>query len=61
MQFRNIISQDFLILYADTVSNLDLSKAITLHFKKKAELKSVVLTTILRESSSDHKVHITNS
>lgn len=61
VQFRNIISQDFLILFADTVSNLDLSKAISMHFKKKAELKSVVLTTVLRECSFDRKIHITNS
>lgn len=35
VQFRNIISQDFIVLFADTISNLDLEKAIATHFKKK--------------------------
>lgn len=61
VQFRNIISQDFVILFADTMSNLDLGKAITTHFKKKAELKSVVLTTILRDNSYDGKIHVTSA
>lgn len=60
VQFRNKISQDFLILYADTVTNINLTKAISGHFKKKAQLKSVVLTSIIRDNSFDNKIHITN-
>lgn len=61
VQFRNIISQDFVILFADTISNLDLGKAITSHFKKKIDLKSVVLTTVLRDNSWDGKIHVTSA
>lgn len=61
VQFRNIISQDFVILFADTISNLDLNKAIVNHFKRKIELKSVVLTTVLRDHSWDGKIHVTSS
>ena len=34
-QFRNLISEDFLVLYADTLTNIDLSKMIESHFTKK--------------------------
>lgn len=61
VQFRNIISQDFVILFADTISNLDLSKAIVNHFKKKVELKSVVLTSVVRDNSWDGKIHVTSA
>ena len=61
MQFRNIIAHDFLVVFADTITNLDLSKAIQIHFKKKVELKSVVLTSVLRDNSYDKKIHITSS
>lgn len=61
VQFRNIISQDFICLYADTISNLDLSKAIATHFKKKIELKSVVLTSVIRDSCWDGKIHVTSA
>lgn len=60
VQFRNIISSDFLILFADTIANFNLSKAITTHFKKKADLKNVVLTTVIRDKSESGKIHITS-
>ena len=60
VQFRNIISGDFLILFADTIANFNLSKAIATHFKRKADLKNVILTTIIRDNSESGKIHITS-
>ena len=35
IQFRNLVSDDFLVLYANTITNMDLSKMIHSHFLKK--------------------------
>ena len=45
IQFRNLVNEDFLVLYANTITNMDLGKMIYSHFLKKEELKSVVLTS----------------
>ena len=60
VQFRGNINSDFLIMYADTITNLDLTKAISTHFHNKSKLKNVVLTTIMREGGIDSKIHVLN-
>lgn len=61
VQFRNIISQDFLMMYADTFCNFNLYNAVYHHFKAKADLKNVVLTTIMQRDNCSNKIHIINS
>ena len=60
VQFRNILSQDFLIMYADTFCNFNLYNAVNYHFKAKITLKNVVLTTVLQKSNSPNKIHVVN-
>ncbi len=60
IQFRNLVSDDFLVLYGNTVTNIDLSKMIHSHFLKKDELKSVVLTSGFQQGFSKN-IHILNS
>lgn len=65
VQFRNIISEDFLVMYGDTFANFNLYNAINYHFKVKQDLKqanrNVVLTTIMQRENSSNKIHILNS
>lgn len=65
VQFRNIISEDFIIMYGDTFANFNLYNAINYHFKVKQDLKqanrNVVLTTIMQRENSSNKIHILNS
>lgn len=61
VQFRGVINEEFLIVHGDTVTNMDLSKAISTHIKKKKELKNVVMTTVMRQGGEDNCIHLTNS
>jgi NDP-sugar pyrophosphorylase family protein len=58
VQFRNIIAQEFMVTFADNLCNLDLSRAIKTHFQKKAELRNVVMTIVLKDHSYDQKIHV---
>ena len=60
VRFRDLVSEDFLVMYADTIANFDLSKIITQHFEKKIELKNVVLSTAMRKGQSE-KIMVLNS
>lgn len=60
VQFRNIISQDFLMMYADTFCNFNLFNAVNYHFKAKVNLKNVVLTSIIQKSNRPNKIHVIN-
>ena len=51
-RFRDLVSEDFLVMYADSLTNLNLSQVINFHFDKKAELRNVVLTTVMRRGQS---------
>lgn len=52
VRFRDLISEDFLVVYGDTITNVDLPKMINTHFNKKIELRNVVLTTAMRRGIS---------
>ena len=52
VRFRDLISEDFLSIYADTITNVDLTKMANVHFNKKIELRNVVLTTAMRKGIS---------
>ena len=41
------------MIYADTVTNVDLTKMVNTHFNKKNELRNVVLTTAMRRGVSE--------
>jgi NDP-sugar pyrophosphorylase family protein len=60
VQFRNLINEDFLVLYADMLTNIDLGSMIESHYNKKQELESVVLTSCMQVGFSKH-IHILNS
>lgn len=47
-------------MYADTVTNIDLSKMVVSHHTKKEELKNVVLTTAFQTGYSKN-IHVLNS
>jgi hypothetical protein len=47
-------------MYADTVTNVDLSKIVHSHHTKKEELKNVVLTTAFQTGYSKN-IHVLNS
>lgn len=51
-RFRDLVSEDFLVMYADSLTNLNLSQIINFHFDKKAELRNVVLTSVMRRGQS---------
>lgn len=61
IQFRNLVSEDFIVMYGDTITNMDLGEAVNTHFAKKKELKSVAMTTVMRQGGVDENIHITNS
>lgn len=58
--FHNLVGQDFLIMYADTVTNIDFGKAFAFHAKKKAASKLVCLTSVLRQGGASNLMHITS-
>jgi NDP-sugar pyrophosphorylase family protein len=35
VRFRDLVSEDFLVVYADMITNVNLTQAITYHFDKK--------------------------
>ena len=49
VQFRNIISSDFIIMFADNFCNFNLHNTIRHHFKAKVELKNVILTSVMQK------------
>ena len=53
MRFRNIIFQDFMIMFADTMTNFPLRRMIEQHFKNK-QLKNVISTTAVQIGKSQH-------
>lgn len=61
VRFRDLISQDFLVIYADAITNVDLSKVINTHFDKKNELRNVVLTTVMRRGQSSDLMILNSS
>lgn len=52
VRFRDLVSDDFLVMYADTLTNVNLAQLIDFHFQRKAELRNVVLTTAMRRGLS---------
>jgi len=47
-------------MYADNITNLSLSDLTNNHFKKKIDLKNVVLTTAMRKGLSS-QIYVLNS
>lgn len=52
VRFRDLVSEDFLVMYADTLTNVNLTQLINYHFDKKIELRNVVLTTTMRRGQT---------
>lgn len=52
VRFRDLVSEDFLVVYADMITNVNLTKAIAYHFDKKVELRNVVLTSVMRKGQT---------
>lgn len=62
VRFRDLVSEDFLVMYADTLTNVNLTQFINYHFDKKTELRNVVLTTTMRRGqTSELMILNTNS
>ena len=61
VRFRDLISEDFLVMYADCITNVDLSSIISTHYAKKAELRNVVLTTVMRRGESSELMVVNSS
>lgn len=62
VRFRDLVSEDFLVMYADTLTNVNLTQLINYHFDKKTELRNVVLTTTMRRGqTSELMILNTNS
>jgi NDP-sugar pyrophosphorylase family protein len=61
VRFRDLVNEDFLVMYADTIINADLSKIVGLHFDKKTELRNVVLTTTMRKGHSPELLILNSS
>lgn len=60
VNFRDLLSEDFIILYADNIANFNFNEMVNSHFDKKVDLKNVVLTTAMRKGTSS-QIHILNS
>lgn len=54
------MSEDFLVMYADNITNINLNEMATIHFDKKQDLKNVVLTTAVRKGLSS-QIYVLNS
>jgi NDP-sugar pyrophosphorylase family protein len=54
------MSEDFLVMYADNITNISLNEMATIHFDKKQDLKNVVLTTAVRKGLSS-QIYVLNS
>lgn len=61
VRFRDLISEDFLVLFADMITNVNLSKMVDTHFNKKIELRNVVLTTAMRKGVSEELLILNSS
>jgi translation initiation factor eIF-2B subunit epsilon len=49
---REILKNDFLVIYGDLISNLPLAPALAAHKKKRTEDKNCIMTMVLRQSHS---------
>lgn len=53
---RGILSNDFIVLYGDVVSNLPLDAALTEHRARRALNKDAIMTMLLREVGASHRM-----
>jgi translation initiation factor eIF-2B subunit epsilon len=55
---REILQNDFIVLYGDMISNLPLAPALAAHKKRRAEDKNCIMTMVLRQShANEHNSH----
>lgn len=52
---RSIIHGDFILVCGDVVSNINLTKALTLHKQRRQEDRSYIMTMVLKETSPFHR------
>src|ERR1700759_1026698 len=50
---REILKNDFIVLYGDMISNLPLGPALAAHKKRRAEDSNCIMTMILRQSHAN--------
>lgn len=51
---RGVMSNDFVVVYGDVVSNLPLDEVLAVHRERRAKDKNAIMTMVLREVSSKH-------
>lgn len=54
---RAILTNDFIVVYGDVVSNLPLESALAAHKARRAADKSAIMTMVLREADMDHRTN----
>lgn len=52
---RNILVNDFIVVYGDVISNLPLDAALSAHRARRATDKGAIMTMILREAGVEHR------
>jgi len=55
---RAILTNDFIIVYGDVVSNLPLESALAKHKARRAVDKSAIMTMVLREADQNHRTNV---
>ena len=55
---RAILTNDFIIVYGDVVSNLPLESALAAHKARRAADKSAIMTMVLREADQNHRTNV---
>ncbi|KAF2101616.1 hypothetical protein NA57DRAFT_64354 [Rhizodiscina lignyota] len=58
---RNILSNDFIVVYGDIISNLPLDGALSAHRARRATDKGAIMTMILREAGVQHRTRTASS
>ncbi|KAI9658576.1 MAG: hypothetical protein M1821_002136 [Bathelium mastoideum] len=52
---RGLLANDFLVVYGDVVSNLDLAPALAAHRARRARDKNAIMTMVLRSAGPSHR------
>ncbi|KAK3077936.1 hypothetical protein LTS18_008866, partial [Coniosporium uncinatum] len=52
---RDILINDFIVVYGDVVSNLPLDEALAAHRRRRAKDKNAIMTMVLREAGATHR------
>jgi translation initiation factor eIF-2B subunit epsilon len=55
---RALLTNDFIVVYGDVVSNLPLESALAAHKARRAQDKSAIMTMVLREADTEHRTNV---